>query len=250
MQGITVLGITLALFQLSLGFIMTPLTAPRITPRFMSMNTQGFQVQVKLEKPLGLVLEENVAGEAQGVRVKSCVEGGTALECGQISAGMVLLEVLGSDCRNLGFEDVMQRLVEAPADTPIPLIFEVSAEAPAEEEEEEAPPSKPSKPETCNLRVMKPGSTAAVTITGVTVGGNLRRKLLDSDMELYDMLGKMTNCNGSGQCATCVVAVEGEGWSERSEWEDNKLKNRPSSHRLACQTMVEGDAVITLKPKK
>lgn len=35
---------------------------------------------------------------------------------------------------------------------------------------------------------------------------------------------QMTNCNGGGQCGTCVVQMDdAEGWDERSEWEANKL---------------------------
>lgn len=40
---------------------------------------------------------------------------------------------------------------------------------------------------------------------------------------------QMTNCNGGGQCGTCVVqVVEAEGWDPRSEWEAGKLKVQPS----------------------
>lgn len=36
---------------------------------------------------------------------------------------------------------------------------------------------------------------------------------------------KVSNCNGGGQCGTCVVQVkDADGWDERSDWEAGKLK--------------------------
>lgn len=38
-------------------------------------------------------------------------------------------------------------------------------------------------------------------------------------------LRKVSNCNGGGQCGTCVVQVEdADGWDKRSDWEAGKLK--------------------------
>jgi len=76
----------------------------------------------------------------------------------------------------------------------------------------------------------------------------------DPPVDLYTVWGKMMNCNGGGQCGTCIVeVVEGSGYlSERSNAEDRKLKKKPESYRLACQTLIgDGDnsGSVTIKTK-
>ncbi|MDY7003346.1 MAG: 2Fe-2S iron-sulfur cluster-binding protein [Cyanobacteriota bacterium] len=83
-------------------------------------------------------------------------------------------------------------------------------------------------------------------------GANLRIKALENRIDLYTFTGKMMNCGGYGQCGTCIVeVVEGlENLSPRTEVEEKKLKKRPPSYRLACQTMVNGPVTIKTKPKR
>lgn len=83
-------------------------------------------------------------------------------------------------------------------------------------------------------------------------GANLRIKALENRIDLYTFTGKMMNCGGYGQCGTCVVeVVEGlENLSPRTEVEEKKLKKKPPSYRLACQTMVNGPVTIKTKPKR
>jgi ferredoxin len=77
------------------------------------------------------------------------------------------------------------------------------------------------------------------------VGDNLRKVLLENNVELYRGLKKKTmNCNGNGQCTFCAVDfVESEGWSERSEYEDGKIGRWPNA-RLACLNNIQGPATI------
>lgn len=86
----------------------------------------------------------------------------------------------------------------------------------------------------------------------VADGANLRFKALENDIDLYTLVGKMMNCGGYGQCATCVVdVVEGmENLSPRTAVEEKKLKKRPPSCRLACQATVHGPVSIVTKPPK
>ncbi|MDY7013009.1 MAG: 2Fe-2S iron-sulfur cluster-binding protein [Cyanobacteriota bacterium] len=81
-------------------------------------------------------------------------------------------------------------------------------------------------------------------------GANLREKALQNGIDLYTFMGKMTNCGGYGQCGTCLVEiVEGmENLSERTEFEKRKLKKKPESYRLACQTLVNGPVSVKTKP--
>ena len=70
-----------------------------------------------------------------------------------------------------------------------------------------------------------------------TAGDNVRVALLTGGAELYGgMLAKAMNCNGGGQCGTCVVEVVDGEVSERTPVEDKLLKKKPSPNiRLACQ---------------
>ncbi|MEL6400556.1 MAG: 2Fe-2S iron-sulfur cluster-binding protein [Cyanobacteria bacterium J06626_4] len=83
-------------------------------------------------------------------------------------------------------------------------------------------------------------------------GANLRFKAMENGIDLYTLLGKMTNCGGYGQCGTCVVEiVEGiENLSPRTKVEERKLRKRPANCRLACQTIVNGPITVQTKPKK
>jgi ferredoxin len=82
-------------------------------------------------------------------------------------------------------------------------------------------------------------------------GGNLRTKALESGVDIYTFKGKLMNCGGYGQCGTCIVEIiEGmENLSPRTAVENRRLKKRPESYRLACQTLVqEGSVIVGTKP--
>jgi ferredoxin len=82
-------------------------------------------------------------------------------------------------------------------------------------------------------------------------GANLRLKALENSIDLYTFMGKMMNCGGYGQCGTCVVEiVEGmDNLSPRTPVEEQKLRKKPATYRLACQTLVNGPVSIVTKPK-
>lgn len=81
-------------------------------------------------------------------------------------------------------------------------------------------------------------------------GANLREKALQNEIDLYTLRGKLVNCGGYGQCGTCIVEiVEGiENLSERTAFENRKLKRKPDNYRLACQTLVNGPVSVNTKP--
>jgi ferredoxin len=81
-------------------------------------------------------------------------------------------------------------------------------------------------------------------------GANLRFKALENGIDLYTLMGKMMSCGGYGQCGTCIVdIVEGEeNLSPRTAVEDRKLKKKPETYRLACQTVVNGPVTVKTKP--
>ncbi len=84
----------------------------------------------------------------------------------------------------------------------------------------------------------------------VAQGANLREKAIQNGIDIYTLSGKMMNCGGYGQCGTCIVeVVEGmENLSEKTEFEQRKLKKKPDNFRLACQTVVNGPVAIKTKP--
>jgi len=84
----------------------------------------------------------------------------------------------------------------------------------------------------------------------VAAGVNLRQKAVENGIDLYTLKGKLMSCGGYGQCGTCVVnVVEGaENLSPRTDFENRKLKRRPETCRLACQSMVNGPVSIETKP--
>ncbi|MTJ21092.1 (2Fe-2S)-binding protein [Dolichospermum sp. UHCC 0352] len=81
-------------------------------------------------------------------------------------------------------------------------------------------------------------------------GANLRLKAVENGIDIYKFFGKMTNCDGAGQCTTCVVQItEGlENLSPRTDLETKKFKNKPDNYRLACQTLVNGPVTVITKP--
>ena len=90
------------------------------------------------------------------------------------------------------------------------------------------------------------------TAIDAAIGCNLRFKAQENNIDIYTFVGKLTQCGGYGQCGTCVVdIVEGsQNLSPRSAVEDRMLKKRPSTCRLACQTIVNGPISVVTKPDK
>ena len=91
-----------------------------------------------------------------------------------------------------------------------------------------------------------------VTAQGKTfdceTGANLRRVLLDNDVDLYNGNARLINCRGIGSCGTCAVLVEGH--ISEANWKDRGRRSLPPHDaerplRLACQTQVIGDVTVT-----
>ena len=83
-------------------------------------------------------------------------------------------------------------------------------------------------------------------------GENLRDIVIRERLQLYGLKGLLGNCGGVGQCSTCFVSVEGgtkNSLSPLTSVEEEKLKNRPDTWRLACQTLIKSSAVILTKPQ-
>lgn len=181
-------------------------------------------VDVTLEKPLGLGLEENVVDAAEGLYVAE-IGAGSASACPDIKPNDRLDAVNGVDTTAMGFDDVMDLIVDAPS--PVRLQF-----------------SGP----TCAITVVGPKGE---TTFDIKKGSNLRKELLARKQDVYDMKGKMMNCNGGGQCGLCAVQVSDGAFGPRYEWEEKHVGKLGADARLACQTTVRGGdaATVTLQPR-
>lgn len=84
-------------------------------------------------------------------------------------------------------------------------------------------------------------------------GENLRDVALRQGIELYGLKGRLGNCGGCGQCITCFVDVVPSGpavaLSPRTAVEDQRLRRRPQSWRLACQSLVQHSLLVVTRPQ-
>ncbi|KAG7351010.1 ferredoxin [Nitzschia inconspicua] len=199
-------------------------------------NNSINRLQLTLEKPLGMILEEVQEGQAQGVYVLELAEEGSAAGNDQL-IGLTLATVNGQDVTNLNFDAVMERLVEAPS----PVALEFLTQEPNDNEE----PDSYAVGTTVTIKVLE--DDGSETLVEAKVGDNLRKILLDNNIKVYKGLKQtLGNCGGAGQCTFCAAEfVESDGWAERSEYEDQKLKKAPNS-RLTCLNNIQGPATIRL----
>jgi ferredoxin len=82
-------------------------------------------------------------------------------------------------------------------------------------------------------------------------GENLREVALREGIQLYGLKGRLGNCGGCGQCITCFVEVEAEpdALTPPTRVEELRLRRRPSSWRLACQTLVNRSLLVITRPQ-
>jgi ferredoxin len=178
---------------------------------------------------------ENEEGQALGVFVKDIAEGGSAEEYKDKIIGAKLSTVQGVDVTLLTFDSVMELIVDAPETVDLQLFVK---------QLEEVKQRKVFKQGgRVTIKVLQEGKPDLVM--KARVGDNLRQTLLDNNFEVYQgMKQKLGNCGGQGQCTFCSVDfIESEGWLERSDYEDKKLKKNPDA-RLACINEIQGPATI------
>jgi ferredoxin len=90
----------------------------------------------------------------------------------------------------------------------------------------------------------------------IEAGANLREMMLKVGISPYKGLDMLTNCRGNNFCGTCAVEiVDGKGASPRGKDEEATLVGNlafarvvEKTHRLACQTMINGDIVVKTNP--
>lgn len=144
----------------------------RALPR-PSSSALSAEISVVLEKPLGLLLEEDE--NEKGVYVKEILDSGSAASCDEINEGWRVVSAGGIECAELNLEQVMAAIGSAPSPVELRL-----------------------KSTTCLLKIVDPDKGS--TFVSAQIGDNLRTVLLQSGAKIYDFKGVLTNCNGGGQC--------------------------------------------------
>lgn len=193
-----------------------------------------FKCSVK--KPLGLNLEEVAENKPQGVMIASVSNGGNVNLAGIANqvAGKFLCTVNTIDVRYKTFDEILDIIGGAPADTPLNL-------------EMIAPDDVFKGPAILTVTTAEGKVVTVSTVKGLM----MRDVLLGSGIDVYTNTEKLTNCGGGLQCGTCVVDVMGDiDWEARSDIEAKRLKKYAASCRLSCNTVVEGDATVVIKPQK
>jgi len=212
--------------------------------RYSSAENDGF-LSLELEKPLGMILEEVEEGAPKGVLVQEIGDSGSAnqSEFRDQLVGLKIARIMGEDVTKVGFDSVMDKIIEAPSPLLIDFAME-NANAESTDMENEAETSFEVGTEV-TINILQQGKPQVAL--NAKVGDNLRQLMLDNGIEVYQGLKqKLGNCGGIGQCTFCAVDfVEGEGWCERSEYEDGKLRKNPNA-RLACLNNIQGPATIRL----
>ncbi len=105
----------------SLWFACLVASAAAFIAQQQRPRTTLHAVDVSLEKPLGLVLEENVRDAPEGLYVAEIGADGSASACADIKVEDRLDAVNGVDTTSMGFDDVMDLIVDAPS--PVRLQF-------------------------------------------------------------------------------------------------------------------------------
>ena len=213
------------------------------------------KLSLTLDKPLGLILEEDESS-GNGVIVTQVNEGGSAYTCEAKDALVQskISTVNGIDVSTLSFDDVMDVIINADATVEIEFALPSSSSGDGGSAAEDgAVVDDTPKYEVgteVTILVQQPSETNKGDITlNAKVGDNLRKTLLaNGDIELYRGLKKkLGNCGGGGQCGYCAVElVDDDGvWGERSEYEANKIgKNGSEKCRLACMNNIVGPCTV------
>ena len=142
------------------------------------------RLQLALPKPLGAVLEEPESG-APGLVVVGLQEGGSALASGKLRKGDRLLGCGDVDLAAASFDDAMAALAAAADE------LELTVERGVVVRKERVP---------ATLKIRPRGGE--VIEGDVPPGAILRNCVVDAGVDLYpDMMAKMKQCGGAGQCA-------------------------------------------------
>lgn len=213
-----------------LAAVLLALPLVNAAPKF---DTSKY-LRVSLRKPLGLNLEEVLENAARGVMIADVNDGGSAKGSGAPIKGRFLVSVNKEDVRYKTFDDILDLIGGIPQEETVDM-------------EMVYPDDVFKGPAIIDVTTAEGKVVQIKTVKGLV----LRDVLLGAGVELYAGSAKLTNCGGGMQCGTCVLDVKGDvDWEPRAEMEAKRLRKYADSCRLSCNTIVEGDVAVKLRPAK
>lgn len=78
----------------------------------------------------------------------------------------------------------------------------------------------------------------------VEPGANLREAAIQNKISVYPHIRKILNCRGRGLCTSCTVEIVSGKVEPRNDVENEKLAQKSTNIRLACQITVNDDLVV------
>jgi ferredoxin len=205
---------------------------------------------VSLTKPFGLMLEE-MEGNDGGVLVQDVGTTGSAVPFADQIRGAQIGWINNVNVMNRPFDDVMELMEQTDDSSPFTIEFILTK-----------PPLEVGTP--VSIVVLNNSNNQRIEINA-KVGDNLRQTLLNSNVEVYQGMQKLSNCGGAGQCTLCAFdflpveestttsSAKNDGkestngridhWDVRSDYENDRLKKFPAA-RLTCLNTIQGPATI------
>jgi len=145
-------------------------------------------ITLELEKPLGIVLEEVTENEANGVYVQSVSEGGSAYAHATKLQGLKLKSVMNDDVSRITFDQVMDKIINAPSVVSIDFVVINGADDEAMDDDNVGVINDYEIGTDVVIKVIQDGKPES--IIEAKVGDNLRKTLLENNVELYRGLKK------------------------------------------------------------
>lgn len=150
---------------------------------------------VSLKKPLGLLLEEVEEGLDKGVFVKEISESGSASELSDEIKnkiiGATITTIQKKDVTRSNFVSVIESIMQGPATVEVEFLIASEANGEVMKQYEEG----------TKVTILVKQKGKPDTSIVARVGDNLRQKLLEYDVQVYEGLKQnLGNCGGAGQC--------------------------------------------------
>jgi len=244
------------------------------TTSALNSSSSSTIISMTLEKPMGIILTEVIENEPNGVLISDINPTGSAYKSPYNSQfiGSKIISINQVNVEQMMFDDIMQLIISSESPIHLSILPQQSSSSDVDNVETATTACENSvaAPSTIStVTDVQPLSTGTVvpltisfmgeesknTILNVKVGDNLRKTLLDNNIELYrGWKKKLGNCGGAGQCTFCAVDVivdesNKNYWEPRSDYEEKKIGKKMSPNgKLSCLNNIPGPATIVIPP--
>ena len=245
MRSVQALALTLAAVSVD-SFTPSPLL--HATTRRHALSSAGplaALYEATLQKPMGIVFEDNDASEGGGLYVLELAGGGAAEASGLIAPGDQLVAIDGDAVFDATFDAAMARLAAVDAEARLEFFRGDRSELLA------AVGRRAAAPGAATITVDDRGERREIV---VEAGANLRDALVKDGIDVYRGTTAWTNCAGHQMCGTCIVDVVGGAAATNRKSNDEEgtlnLQGCEPSCRLSCVTFVYGDVEVRVRPDR